>query len=61
MDEPIKKDSHLVILYGNLAPEGGVAKITGKEGLRFEGRAHVFESEEQALKAILDGRSRRAT
>src|SRR4029077_19664998 len=41
--------------YGNLAPEGGVAKITGKEGLRFEGRARVFNSEEQALKKILDG------
>ena len=46
LDNPIKKDSHLVILYGNLAPEGAVAKITGKEGLRFEGRARVFDSEE---------------
>jgi dihydroxy-acid dehydratase len=55
LDEPIKKDSHLVVLYGNLAPEGSVAKITGKEGLRFEGRARVFNSEEQALKKILDG------
>ncbi len=55
LDNPIKKDSHLVILYGNLSPEGGVAKITGKEGLRFEGRARVFNSEEQALKKILDG------
>ncbi|HZQ47596.1 MAG TPA: dihydroxy-acid dehydratase, partial [Verrucomicrobiae bacterium] len=54
-DQPVKKDSHLVILYGNLAPEGGVAKISGKEGLRFEGRARVFNSEEQALKKILDG------
>jgi dihydroxy-acid dehydratase len=53
-DRPIKKDSHLVILYGNLAPEGAVAKITGKEGLRFEGRARVFHSEELALRAILD-------
>jgi dihydroxy-acid dehydratase len=52
---PIKKNSHLVILYGNLAPEGAVAKITGKEGLRFTGKARVFESEEQALNAILDG------
>src|SRR5260370_31067926 len=50
LDNPIKKDSHLVILYGNLSPEGGVAKITGKEGLRFEVRARVFNSEEQALK-----------
>ena len=54
-DQPIKKDSHIVILYGNLAPEGAVAKITGKEGLRFTGRAIVFESEEKALKAILNG------
>jgi dihydroxy-acid dehydratase len=54
-DRPIKKDSHLVILRGNLAPEGAVAKISGKEGLRFTGRALVFESEEKALKAILDG------
>jgi dihydroxy-acid dehydratase len=53
-DRPIKQDSHLVILYGNLAPEGAVAKITGKEGLRFEGRARVFHSEELALRAILD-------
>jgi len=55
LDNPIKKDSHLVILYGNLSPEGSVAKITGKEGLRFEGRARVFNSEEQALKKILGG------
>jgi dihydroxy-acid dehydratase len=55
LDNPIKKDSHLVILYGNLAPEGAVAKISGKEGLRFTGRAIVFESEEKALKAILNG------
>ncbi len=53
--DPIKKDSHLVILRGNLAPEGGVAKITGKEGLRFEGTARVFNSEEEALHRILDG------
>jgi len=53
-DNPIKPDSHLTILYGNLAPDGAVAKITGKEGLRFEGRARIFHSEEQALHAILD-------
>ena len=52
---PIKPDSHLVILYGNLAPEGSVAKITGKEGLSFTGRARVFDGEEKALQAILDG------
>ena len=54
-DNPIKADSHLSILYGNLAPDGAVAKITGKEGLRFEGNARVFASEETALQAILDG------
>jgi dihydroxy-acid dehydratase len=53
-DDPIKADSHLSILYGNVAPEGAVAKITGKEGLRFEGTARVFHSEEAALQAILD-------
>jgi len=52
---PLKKDSHLVILYGNLAPEGAVAKITGKEGERFEGRARIFEGEERATAAILGG------
>jgi len=52
---PIKKDSHLVVLYGNVAPEGAVAKITGKEGLRFTGSARVFASEEESLQAILDG------
>ena len=55
MDQPLKKSSHLVVLYGNLAPEGAVAKITGQEGLRFTGRARVFNSEEQALERILDG------
>ncbi|HEX4120375.1 MAG TPA: dihydroxy-acid dehydratase [Verrucomicrobiae bacterium] len=55
LSDPIKKDSHLVILYGNLAPEGGVAKITGKEGTRFEGTARVYNSEEAALEKILDG------
>ena len=52
-DDPIKPDSHLVILRGNIAAEGAVAKISGKEGLRFEGRARVFHSEEEALQAIL--------
>jgi dihydroxy-acid dehydratase len=54
-NNPIKKDSHLVVLYGNIAPTGAVAKISGKEGLRFSGRAIVFEGEEAALEAILDG------
>ncbi|HAG70969.1 MAG TPA: dihydroxy-acid dehydratase [Gammaproteobacteria bacterium] len=55
LDNPIKKDSHLVILKGNLAPGGAVAKITGKEGLSFTGNARVFESEEDCLKSVLDG------
>ena len=55
-DNPVKPDSHLVILYGNLAPEGAVAKISGKEGLTFSGKAIVFENEQNALTAILDGR-----
>ncbi|RPG49798.1 MAG: dihydroxy-acid dehydratase [Gammaproteobacteria bacterium TMED1] len=55
LSEPIKKDSHLVILKGNLAPEGSVAKITGHEGLRFVGRARCFAGEEAALEAILKG------
>jgi len=54
LSDPIKSESHLVILYGNLAPGGALAKISGKEGLKFEGKARVFESEEKALRAILD-------
>ena len=56
LDNPIKKDSHLRILYGNLAPEGAVAKITGKEGDSFTGSARVFDCEEDAMTAILDGK-----
>jgi dihydroxy-acid dehydratase len=56
LSNPIKPDSHLRILYGNLAPEGSVAKISGKEGLKFTGRAIVFETEEASLEAILNGR-----
>jgi dihydroxy-acid dehydratase len=56
LDHPIKKDSHLVILGGNLAPEGSVAKISGKEGESFTGKARVFDREEDALAAILAGR-----
>ncbi|MFT6371747.1 MAG: dihydroxy-acid dehydratase [Gammaproteobacteria bacterium] len=55
LNDPIKKDSHLVILKGNLAPDGSVAKISGKEGLIFTGKAMVFASEELALEKILDG------
>lgn len=54
-DNPVKKDSHLRILYGNLAPTGSVAKITGKEGTHFEGNARCYDSEEEAMEAILDG------
>ena len=54
--DPIKKSGHLVILRGNLAPGGAVAKISGKEGERFEGVAKVFGAEEEAMKAILAGK-----
>ena len=56
LSDPIKKDSHLVVLYGNLAPAGAVAKITGKEGLRFKGKARIFNSEEESLQGILSGK-----
>ena len=59
LQDPIKKNSHLVILYGNLATEGAVAKITGKEGLRFAGHARVFDSEEAALQGILGDKVQR--
>ena len=52
-DNPIKENSHLRILYGNLAVDGAVAKITGKEGTSFEGNARVFNSEEEGVEAIL--------
>jgi dihydroxy-acid dehydratase len=55
MSDPIKKDSHLVILYGNLAPEGAVAKITGHEGLTFTGTARCYHGEEAAMAAIMNG------
>jgi dihydroxy-acid dehydratase len=54
-DNPIKPESHLRILKGNLAPTGAVGKITGKEGLYFKGTAKVYESEEDALQGILRG------
>ena len=53
--QPIKKDSHLVVLYGNLAPGGAVAKITGNEGLTFSGHARCYHGEEAALQAVLAG------
>ena len=52
LSNPIKKTGHIQILYGNLAKEGAVAKITGKEGLRFSGPAKVFNSEEETLRAL---------
>ena len=55
LSKPLKKDSHLVVLRGNLAPEGAVAKISGKEGERFSGTARVYDSEEAAMQAILRG------
>ncbi|MHA7915720.1 dihydroxy-acid dehydratase [Alloalcanivorax xenomutans] len=55
LDNPIKKDSHLRILYGNLAPAGAVAKITGHEGTHFSGKARVFSSEEDATVGIMEG------
>jgi dihydroxy-acid dehydratase len=59
LNNPIKAESHLVILYGNLAPNGAVAKISGKEGLLFKGKARVFDSEEAAMAKILDGSIRK--
>ena len=56
LSNPIKKDGHLYILHGNLAPEGCVGKITGKEGLQFEGPAKVFDAEEDMLKGLEDGK-----
>ncbi len=58
LSDPIKKTGHLSILYGNLAEEGSVAKITGKEGTRFRGTARVFDSEEESLKGIAEGKVR---
>ena len=56
LSNPLKQTSHLQILRGNLAPEGAVAKITGKEGLQFSGPARVFDSEELMLKALEEGK-----
>ena len=54
LNRPVKDSSHLRVLYGNLAPDGAVAKITGKEGTVFTGSARVFNSEEEGMTAILD-------
>jgi dihydroxy-acid dehydratase len=54
-NKPVKSDSHLRMLYGNLAPEGAVAKISGKEGTSFTGNAVVYDSEEDAMEGIMKG------
>ncbi|WP_420644700.1 dihydroxy-acid dehydratase [Candidatus Leptofilum sp.] len=60
LTNPIKESGHIQILRGNLAPEGAVAKITGKEGLVFSGTANVFDSEEQMLAALEEGKIKKA-
>ena len=55
IDRPIKPSGHIQIMYGNLAPDGCVGKITGKEGLEFQGPARVFDSEELMLRAVEAG------
>ena len=54
IDKPIKETGHLQTLYGNIAPDGSVAKITGKEGLYFKGFAKVYDSEEEMLDALAE-------
>lgn len=54
IESPIKSSGHIQILYGNLAPEGSVAKITGKEGLQFRGPARVFDSEEEMIAVVYE-------
>ena len=61
LTSPVKKDGHLIVLRGNIAPDGAVAKISGKEGTYFKGKANVFESEEQCLKTILNGKISKGT
>ena len=56
LEHPIKKTGHIRVLYGNLAEEGSVAKITGKEGLEFTGKARVFDSEYAANDGISEGK-----
>lgn len=59
LDKPLKPTGHLQILYGNIAPQGAVAKITGKEGEFFEGTARVFDSEDETVAAVKEGRIRK--
>ena len=61
LTDPIKATGHIQILYGNLAPDGAVAKITGKEGERFEGTACVYNSEEAMLKGLEQGEIKAGT
>ena len=61
LTSPVKKDGHLIVLRGNIAPDGAVAKISGKEGTYFKAKAKVFESEEQCLKTILSGKISKGT
>ena len=61
LTSPVKKDGHLIVLRGNIAPDGAVATISGKEGTYFRGKAKVFESEEQCLKTILSGKISKGT
>jgi dihydroxy-acid dehydratase len=56
VEKPVKANGHLKILYGNLAPEGSVAKITGKEGEKFSGKAIVFENEFECIRGIREGK-----
>ncbi|MBI1342249.1 MAG: dihydroxy-acid dehydratase [Terrimonas sp.] len=56
LETPLKKTGHLQILYGNLAEKGSVAKISGKEGERFEGKARVFDGEQAVIKGIAEGK-----
>lgn len=58
---PIKRTGHIRMLYGNLAEQGSVAKITGKEGLVFTGTANVFDSEYAANEGISAGKVKKAT
>ena len=61
VNNPIKKEGHLIVLRGNIAPDGAIAKISGKEGIYFKGEAKVFNSEEKCLKAILAGKISKGT
>ena len=61
IEDPIKKDGHLIVLRGNIAPNGAIAKISGKEGTQFTGKAKVYDSEEKCLKAILAGKINKGT